>query len=220
MGGIVLQHRTPGLDPGSPLCDHSLSMQSLVHGWGFTIGALVLITGTFVAALQLLGQQLRSVKALADYLSYDLAVGGAEGNGDSAAKPSASLVTERIRDQVSGVANAADPAWAHKQVRGWQMEAQRLEPALAFWVDLLRQMGLLFTVLGLGLSLTLDTSNVQELLRPLGLAVWTTVAGLFFSLVLTARFGMKVAVWADTCEKNIEAWDRRRRGVHGSEGAS
>ena len=128
-------------------------------------------------------------------------------------KPDASLVTERIRDQVSGVASSTDSAWAHKQVRGWQMEAQRLEPALAFWVDLLRQLGLLFTVLGLGLSLTLDTASVQDLLRPLGLAVWTTVAGLFFSLVLTTRFGMKVAVWADTCEKNIEAWDRRRQGA-------
>jgi hypothetical protein len=183
-------------------------MQSLLHGWGFTIGALVLITGTFIAALQLLRSQLRHVKALADYLSYDLAVGGDE--RDSAAKPEPSLVTERIRDQVSGVIGAKDPAWAHRQVRGWQMEAQRLEPALAFWVDLLRQLGLLFTVVGLGLSMTLDSSSVQDLLRPLGLAVWTTVAGLFYSLVLTTQFGMKVAVWADTCEKNIEAWDRRR----------
>src|SRR5690606_30026212 len=122
------------------------------------------------------------------------------------------------RDQVTGVARATDAAWAHKQVRGWQMDAQRLEPALAFWVDLLRQLGLLFTVLGLGLSLTIDTSSVQDLLAPLGLAVWTTVAGLFFSLVLTALFAMKCAVWADTCEKNIEAWDRRRR--HRPEGAS
>ena len=47
----------------------------------------------------------------------------------------------------------------------------------------------------------------------LGLAVWTTVAGLAFSLVLTAQFGMKVSVWADTCEKNIEAWDSRRRAA-------
>ncbi|MBU1410003.1 hypothetical protein KKC22_00670, partial [Myxococcota bacterium] len=83
--------------------------------------------------------------------------------------------------------------------------------ALAFWVDLLRQLGLLFTVLGLGLSLAVEPGNVQGLLAPLGLAVWTTVLGLAFSLVLTGRFGMKVAVWTDTCEKNIEAWDSRRR---------
>ncbi len=185
-----------------------LCMQAFVQGWGFTVGALVLITGTFGLALYLLSQHLSHVKALADYLSYDLATGG-DGR-DSVSKPKASLVTEALRHEVSGVESAADPAWARKQVRGWQMEAQRLEPALAFWVDLLRQLGLLFTVIGLGLSLALTTNDVSQLLRPLGLAVWTTVAGLFWSLVLTARFGIKVAVWADTCEKNIEAWDTRR----------
>lgn len=181
-------------------------MAALVQGWWFTIAALALITATFVLALVWLTGQLNHVKALADYLSYELAT------ADSADKPRASLVTEALRDEVAGVVHASDPAWATKQVRGWQMDAQRLEPALAFWVDLLRQLGLLFTVIGLGLSLALDSGNVAELLRPLSLAVWTTVAGLFFSLVLTGLFGMKVAVWADTCEKNIEAWDERRRG--------
>ena len=183
-------------------------MQTFVQGWGFTVGALVLISGTFGLALYLLTRQLSDVKALADYLSYDLATGGDD--RERVGKPKASLVTEALRHEVSGVQSATDPAWARKQVRGWQMDAQRLEPALAFWVDLLRPLGLLFTVVGLGLSLALTTSDVTQLLRPLGLAVWTTVAGLFWSLVLTAHFGIKVAVWADTCEKNIEAWDTRR----------
>lgn len=185
-------------------------MQALVQGWGFTIAALALITVIFIAGLAVLSQQLGHVKALADYLGYELA---AEGDEDARQPQPASLVTERIRNEVKGVMAASDPAWAHKQVRGWQMDAQRLEPALAFWVDLLRQLGLLFTVLGLGLSLTLDSTSVNELLRPLGLAVWTTVAGLFFSLVLTAVFGRKVVVWSDTCEKNVEAWNSRRRAL-------
>ena len=90
------------------------------------------------------------------------------------------------------------------------MRAQRLEPALAFWVDFLRQLGLLFTVVGLGLSLAVGGADAAQLLRPLSLAVWTTVAGLVFSIWLSAQFGMKVTVWADTCEKNIEAWNARR----------
>lgn len=175
---------------------------------GFTIAALALIVGVFATALVLLSRELQYVRLLADYLGYAEVDGSAVGK--KSAKPPASLMTERIRDEVNGVLAAAEPAWANKQVRGWQMRAQRLEAALAFWVDLLRQLGLLFTVVGLGLSLAIDPGNVGDLLQPLGLAVWTTVAGLALSLVLTTRYGMRVPVWADTCEKNIEAWDSRR----------
>jgi hypothetical protein len=187
----------------------------------FTIAALALIVGVFATALVLLSRELQYVRLLADYLGYagvNGAAQGAEGRADQkpgrqkeGGKPPASLLTEHIRDEVEGVLAAAEPAWANKQVRGWGMRAQRLEAALAFWVDLLRQLGLLFTVVGLGFSLAIDPGNVGDLLKPL--AVWTTVAGLALSLVLTARFGMRVAVWADTCEKNIEAWDSRRRAA-------
>ncbi|MFH2008536.1 MAG: hypothetical protein ABI333_18255 [bacterium] len=182
-----------------------------MNSFAFTIAALVLIAGVFATAFVMLSRELRYVRLLADYLGYAEADGNSEGQKQG--KPPASLLTERIRDEVSGVMGAAEPAWANKQVRGWQMRAQRLEAALAFWVDLLRQLGLLFTVLGLGLSLAIDPGNVGDLLQPLGLAVWTTVAGLALSLLLTTRFGMRVAVWADTCEKNIEAWDSRRRAA-------
>ncbi len=109
------------------------------------------------------------------------------------------------------VAEATDLVWALKQVRGWQMRAQRLEPALAFWVDLLRQLGLLGTVVGLGLSMLIERTDVTKLLGPLGLAVWTTVFGLAFSIWLSAQYSGKVAAWADALEKNIEAWEARRR---------
>jgi len=179
---------------------------------GFTIAALALIAGVFATALVLLSRELQYVRLLADYLGY--AEVDREPEGKKSGKPPASLLTESIRDEVNGVLAAAEPAWAQKQVRGWQMRAQRLEAALAFWVDLLRQLGLLFTVVGLGLSLAINPGNVTDLLQPLGLAVWTTVAGLALSLVLTTRYGMRVAVWADTCEKNIEAWDSRRRAAN------
>ena len=91
------------------------------------------------------------------------------------------------------------------------MRAGRLESALAFWVDLLRQLGLLGTVIGLAISMLIERTDVSRMLGPLGLAVWTTVFGLAFSICLSAMFGMKVASWADACEKNIDAWEAKRR---------
>lgn len=176
----------------------------------FTIVALVLIAAVFVAAQLLLTRELRYVRLLANYLGYADVVASAD---PAVRPPEAGLVTEAIRDEVNLVLASQDETEANKRIRSWQMQVQRLDSALAFWVDLLRQLGLLGTVLGLGLSLALTPGDVEGLMRPLGLAVWTTVAGLSFSLVLTAQFGMKVSVWADTCEKNIEAWDSRRRAA-------
>jgi hypothetical protein len=64
-------------------------------------------------------------------------------------------------------------------------------------------------VLGLGMSLAM--AGVSQLLGPLALAVWTTVCGLAYSIWLSAQYGMKLPAWVDACEKNIEAWDARRR---------
>jgi hypothetical protein len=126
-------------------------------------------------------------------------------------RPAATIEGDQIRDEIKAVTSSSDPSFAIKRIRGWEMRSQRLEPALAFWVDFLRQLGLLFTVLGLGLSLAVERGNVEQLLAPLGLAVWTTVAGLAYSVWLTMQFGMTIPVWSDTCEKNIEAW-RAKRG--------
>jgi MotA/TolQ/ExbB proton channel family len=185
-------------------------MKEFVLGWGFTVAALGLITLVFFVALARLASELRYVRELTDYLGYDMV---AQGSDSSAArqKPAPSLRLDEIRDQVVQVAESSDAAWALKQVRGWQMRAQRLEPALAFWVDFLRQLGLLGTVVGLGLSMLISRDDVTALLGPLGLAVWTTVAGLAYSIWLSARYSGKTAAWADACEKNIEAWEARRR---------
>ena len=93
------------------------------------------------------------------------------------------------------------------------MRAQRLEPVLAFWVDLLRQLGLLGTVLGIGLSLMYTGSDLTKLLGPLALKVWTTVAGLACSILLSASFAMKLTAWVDAAEKNLEAWDASAVGA-------
>ncbi len=177
-------------------------MADLVQGWGFTVIALALISAVFVVALLSLARELSYVKALTDQLGLELT-----GARDT---ETTSLRGQELRDELRAVASTADATWAMRQVRGWQMRAQRLEPALAFWVDFLRQLGLLFTVVGLGLSLAVGRGDVAGLLAPLGLAVWTTVAGLFYSVWLSGQFGMKIPVWTDTCEKNLEAWNQAR----------
>ncbi len=187
-----------------------------IQGWGFTVAALGLICVVFVTAWLALRSELEYVKALTDFLGQDLARRPSDERKttlktDATPKHEASLRRELVRDEANAIRGAGDRAWANKQVRGWQMRTQRIEPALAFWVDFLRQLGLLFTVVGLGLSFTFGQTKVEALLQPLSLSVWTTVAGLSLSLILTAQFGMKIAVWADTCEKNIEAWDEWRK---------
>jgi biopolymer transport protein ExbB/TolQ len=185
-------------------------MEAFVQGWGLTLTFCGAIGVVFAVAMFHLGKELRWTRALTDHLGIELV---ADETG-AKTKPPAGLDTEAIRDEAHAIVNAKDPAWAQKQVRSWQMRAQRLEQALAFWNDLLRQLGLLGTVLGLGLSLAYTGKDVSKLLGPLAFKVWTTVAGLAFSIALTSMFGMRLPAWVDACEKNIEAWDARRRARH------
>lgn len=176
-------------------------MEAFVHGWGLTIAMCGVIAIVFVAAWIHVHRELAWVRALTDHLGAELV--------SADAKP-ASLLAQEIRDESHAVLTAKDPGWAAKQVRSWQMRAHRLEPALAFWTDLLRQLGLLGTVVGIGLSLMYSGAKIEQLLGPLALAVWTTVAGLTFSILLSASFAMKLTAWVDACEKNLESWDARR----------
>jgi len=182
------------------------SMDGLIQGWGLTIVSCAAIVLVFLAAWLHVGRELAWVRALTDHLGFELV---ADEPGTS--KAPGSLAVQSIRDEAHAILAARDPAWAQKQVRTWQMRAQRLEPALAFWTDLLRQLGLLGTVLGLGLSLASTTGDVSKLLGPLATAIWTTVVGLACSILLSAMFAMKLTAWVDACEKNLEAWDARRR---------
>ncbi len=175
-----------------------------VQGWGLTALMLVVITLVFVGAALHLRAELRWVRAMTDHLGLDLV-------DQQAAARQTGLEIEAIRDEAHAVLGSTDAAWAQKQVRSWQLRAFRVEPALAFWTDLLKQLGLLGTVLGLGLSLMVSGEDVAELLGPLALAVWTTVFGLAFSIVLSSIYGVKLNAWVDACDRNIEAWDARRR---------
>ena len=181
-------------------------MEALVQGWGLTIVLCGFIVLVFVAAWLHVRRELSWVRELTDHLGYELVA-------EPTSKPS--LTAQDIRDEAHAILSAKDPAWAQKQVRSWQMRAQRLEPTLSFWTDLLRQLGLLGTVLGIGLSLAYTGSDLTKLLGPLALKVWTTVAGLACSILLSASFSMRLTAWVDACEKNLEAWDARRRARRG-----
>jgi hypothetical protein len=180
-------------------------MEPFVQGWGLTIVLCGFIVLVFFIGWIHVHRELTWVRALTDHLGYELVA------EEGTSKPTTSLEVQAIRDESHSITTAKDPAWAQKQVRSWQMRAQRLEPALSFWTDLLRQLGLLGTVLGLGLSLAYTGSDVTKLLGPLALKVWTTVAGLACSILLSASFALKLPAWVDAAEKNLEAWDARRR---------
>lgn len=187
-------------------------MESFVQGWSLTIVLCGFIVLVFLAGLMHVQRELTWVRALTDYLGFELVA-----DDPDAVRPPASLDAQAIRDEAQAIRSAKDPAWALKQVRTWQMRANRLEPALSFWVDLLRQLGLLGTVLGLGLSLAYTGTDITKLLAPLALKVWTTVAGLACSIVLSAMFSMRLTAWVDAAEKNLEAWDAQRRAKKATE---
>ncbi|HEY1556961.1 MAG TPA: MotA/TolQ/ExbB proton channel family protein [Kofleriaceae bacterium] len=186
-------------------------METFVQGWSLTIVLCGFIFVVFLAAWLHVHRELGWVKTLTDQLGIELLDPAAQ-TSVRAAKQPASLEAQAIRDEAHAILEATDAAWAQKQVRSWQMRVERLEPALAFWVDLLRQLGLLGTVLGLGLSLAYTGTDLTKLLGPLALKVWTTVAGLACSIMLSASFAMRLTAWVDACEKNLEAWDAKRRG--------
>jgi hypothetical protein len=176
-------------------------MEAFVQGWGLTIAACAFIMLVFVAGWIHVHRELAWLKSLTDYLGLELV----------SANRAANLEQQALRDEAHAILTASDAAWAQKQVRTWQMRAFRLEPALAFWCDLLRQLGLLGTVLGIGLSLGYQGTDLTKLLGPLALGVWTTVVGLSLSIVLSASFAMKLTAWVDAADKNLEAWDAKRR---------
>ncbi len=181
------------------------AMEAFIQGWGLTIGLCGFIVLVFLFAWWHLRSELTWARALTDHLGFELVA-----DEPGTKKQVGTLEMQVIRDEAHSILTATDPAWAQKQVRSWQMRAQRLEPALAFWTDLLRQLGLLGTVIGIGLALMYSGSDITKLLAPLALKVWTTVAGLATSILLSALFGMKLTAWVDAAEKNLEAWDAQR----------
>ncbi len=121
-------------------------------------------------------------------------------------QPTLSAVQSDVVDAITRIEDATDPVRRHTAIDGLRKRAVRLEGSVSFWVDLLQKLGLLGTVVGLGIALAQQESAVNDLLKPLSLAVWSTVAGLVASIVISWRFGRDVDVEVDAHEEHLHEW--------------
>jgi len=164
----------------------------------------VLIAAMFGVAWYQVAFKLRLVRERNRELSVRLSELSAE---PRVKEKEAHRLAEITRDEMDAAVESGSPIRIRALVSRYEAEAARLEGSVAFWVDLLRQLGLLGTVLGIGFAMLLDSQRL-DLLQPLGLAVWTTVTGLTLSIVLAARFS-DVEVDADNCRRYLEQWSAR-----------
>ncbi|MEQ1737180.1 MAG: MotA/TolQ/ExbB proton channel family protein [Rhodoglobus sp.] len=167
-------------------------MVALFNSWVSTAIFGVLITAVFVGAFIRLWTLRKPVDDRNKELDRQIFT------------PKTTSPSEALRVEIEGLMKHQSDLARGQTMHRYQSEANRLESSVAFYVDLLRQLGLLGTVLGLGLALTLQDAAIDNLLAPLSLAVWTTVIGLIWSLVISATFS-NVGALADNCERLLEA---------------
>jgi hypothetical protein len=177
-----------------------MAVLDFLTSWVATVAACVLITAVFALAWVQLSTKLRFVEELSRQLYATLFDTPKSRERDDY------WIAKEVGRQIAAVVNEPSVGRRHAMIRDFEIQAARLEGSVAFWVDLLRQLGLLGTVLGLGLALLVPDAETTKLLEPLSLAVWTTVVGLVWSIVISWKFGRTVEVHADECERVLEAW--------------
>ncbi|ACY14361.1 hypothetical protein [Haliangium ochraceum] len=126
-------------------------------------------------------------------------------------------VARDVVEDITRVERAESAARRLMHLDALWKRAVRLEGSVDFWSDLLQKLGLLGTVLGLGFALALGDGGAQDLLAPLGMAVWTTVAGLLGSVAISWKFGRDVDVEVDTHEENLKEWHNALLGERGDD---
>lgn len=164
----------------------------------------VVIGAVFGVAWQQVALKLRYVRERNKELSVRLSELAAE---PRPAEKAGNRLAQEIREEMDAAVETRSTIRLRALVTRYEAEASRLEGSVAFWVDLLRQLGLLGTVLGIAFALLLDGAQ-PDLLRPLALAVWTTVTGLALSIVLSSRYS-DVSVDADNGRRYLELWQAR-----------
>lgn len=172
---------------------------AFLNSWVSSAAFCVLITAVFVIGWRRISQRLAFVQQRNKQLYARLFDPGARNVDENY------WIAREVDQQIRAVEQESTPSRRQAMLRDFEVEAARLEGSVAFYVDLLRQLGLLGTVLGLGFALLMQGAKL-DLLQPLSLAVWTTVVGLVWSILISWRFGREVEVHADECERNIEAW--------------
>jgi hypothetical protein len=115
-------------------------------------------------------------------------------------------VARDVVNDITRVEDTDEPARRQTHMEALWKRAVRLEGSVDFWVDLLQKLGLLGTVVGLGLALLQKQTSASDLLEPLSLAVWTTVIGLLGSIAISWKFGRDIDVEVDTHEEHLKEW--------------
>jgi MotA/TolQ/ExbB proton channel family len=115
-------------------------------------------------------------------------------------------VARDVVEDITRVEEADEPARRQTHMEALWKRAVRLEGSVDFWGDLLQKLGLLGTVVGLGLALLQKQTSANDLLAPLSLAVWTTVIGLLGSIAISWKFGRDIDVEVDTHEEHLKEW--------------
>lgn len=159
-----------------------------------------LIAVVFMVAWRHLERERSFLAALNNYVMMKYRLG---------VQPTLSAVQTDVVDAITRIEDTTDPVRRQMAIDGLRKRAVRLEGSVGFWVDLLQKLGLLGTVLGLGIALAQQDSAVNDLLKPLSLAVWSTVTGLVASIVISWRFGRDVDVEVDAHEEHLHEWQSR-----------
>ncbi|MEM9492087.1 MAG: hypothetical protein AAGC55_23270 [Myxococcota bacterium] len=163
----------------------------------YTLGFCLLILVVFAVAWRFLVRERRRLAALNNYITMKYRLG---------MEVSLKTVLKEVIADIERVEDASDRV---RRQTGFDMmwkRAVRLESSVDFWVDLLQKLGLLGTVIGLGFALAVGGGEVGDLLGPLSMAVWTTVAGLLAGIAISWRFGRDMDVEVDVHEDHLKEW--------------
>lgn len=187
----------PRLDTGRTTFHATRTVNLSIDSGIYTLAFCAAIILVFAGAWRHLRRERNRLAALNSYIMMKYRLG---------VKVALDAVPATIADDIARVEDAGDPVRRKTGFEKLWKRAVRLESSVDFWVDLLQKLGLLGTVLGLGFALAIDTGSVADLLGPLSTAVWTTVAGLLCSIIISWRFGRDMDVEVDAHEEHLEEW--------------
>lgn len=169
----------------------------LIDGNALTVVSCAFIALMFVVGWRHLRKERNHLAALNSYILLKYRLGH---------RVALESVARDVVDDITRVEDADEPARRQTHMEALWKRAVRLEGSVDFWVDLLQKLGLLGTVVGLGLALLQKQTSANDLLAPLSLAVWTTVIGLLGSIAISWKFGRDIDVEVDTHEEHLKEW--------------
>lgn len=172
-------------------------MFELIDGNALTVVSCAFIALMFAVGWRHLRKERNHLAALNSYILLKYRLGH---------RVALESVARDVVNDITRIEDADEPARRQTHMEALWKRAVRLEGSVDFWVDLLQKLGLLGTVVGLGLALLQKQTSASDLLEPLSLAVWTTVIGLLGSIAISWKFGRDIDVEVDTHEEHLKEW--------------